>query len=94
MFRRCWENRIDLHSELKQQVNALLEGNCQRMAEATLWHALLRNHQLSDPEGVWNAEKMQSGAEKKVSECSPKDTITDMNQSITILVNVKSIDSE
>jgi len=71
MFRRCWENRIDLHSELKQQVNALLEGNCRRMAEADLWHALDRNHQLSDPEGC-GMQKRCSLALKKKFETVPR----------------------
>ena len=65
MFRRCWENRIDLHGELKQQVNAVLEENGRRMAEATLWHALLRNHQLSDPEGCRLQKRCSLALEKK-----------------------------
>jgi len=65
MFRRCWENRIDLHGELKQQVNAALEENGRRMAEATLWHALLRNHQLSDPEGCRLQKRCSLALKKK-----------------------------
>ena len=65
MFRRCWENRIDLHGELKQQANAVLDENCRRMAEATLWHALLRNHQLSDPEGCKLQKRCSLALKKK-----------------------------
>ena len=65
MFRRCWENRIDLHGELKQQVNAALEENGRRMAEATLWRALLRNRQLSDPEGCKLQKRCSLALKKK-----------------------------
>ena len=65
MFRRFWENRIDLHGELKQQANAVLEEDGRRMAEATLWHALLRNHQLSDPEGCRLQKRCSLALKKK-----------------------------
>ena len=65
MFRRCWENRIDLHGELRQQVNAVLEENGRRMAEATLWNALSRSHQLSDPEGCRLQKRCSLALKKK-----------------------------
>jgi hypothetical protein len=44
--------------------------------------------------GLSLAEKMQSGAEKKVSDCSPKNQTARMDENNYILGDVKSIDSE